>query len=149
MEIAIKERIGIIVIGRNKGWKQEPNMGKRNDQLFGSIPHYLLNKMIVQKAEHAGIQVVFQEESYTSKASFLDGDDIPVYRDSASKPTFSGSRIHRGLYRSAKGVLINADVNGAYNILRKAVPNGFTEGIEGLDNLLVVAVSTPLVINVR
>lgn len=149
VEMASKEQIGLIVIGRNKGWKHESHMGKSNDQLFGSIPYYLLNKMILKKAGRKGIQVIFQEESYTSKASFLDRDPIPVYQKTKKKPVFSGRRIHRGLYRSAKGVLINADVNGAYNILRKAVPNGFTEGIEGLDRLLAVAVSTPLVIHVR
>lgn len=69
-----------------------------------------------------GITVVTQEESYTSKASFLDGDDIPVYGETEN-PKFSGSRIKRGLYRSGDRRLINADVNGSYNILRKGLMN--------------------------
>ena len=69
-----------------------------------------------------GITVVIQEESYTSKASFLDGDNIPVYGE-VENPKFSGHRIKRGLYRSGSGRLINADVNGSYNVLRKGLAN--------------------------
>jgi len=105
--------------------------------------------MVQYKAQRAGIEVVLQEESYTSKASFLDGDSLPTYGEEEQTPTFSGRRIFRGLYRSAKGTLLNADVNGAYNILRKAVPNALANGIEGLDSLQAVAVTTPQVINVR
>ena len=69
-----------------------------------------------------GITVITQEESYTSKASFLDNDDIPVYGE-ANNPKFSGRRVKRGLYKTSDGRLINADVNGSYNILRKGLAN--------------------------
>jgi putative transposase len=77
----------------------------------------------------AGIQVVVREESYTSKASFLDGDPLPVYGD-AEIPAFSGRREQRGLYRASTGRRIHADVNGSYNIGRKAFPNSFGQGRE-------------------
>ena len=149
LQLALQEKIGTIVIGHNTHWKRESNMGKQSNQSFCHIPHTLLIQMIAYKAKHLGIQTVVREESYTSKASFLDGDDTPTYGESETKKSFSGKRIHRGMYRSAKGTLINADVNGAYNILRKEVPNAFANGIEGLDSLLAVAVSTPLVLIVR
>ncbi|MGE7272701.1 RNA-guided endonuclease InsQ/TnpB family protein [Brevibacillus panacihumi] len=149
MGIALQERIGTIVIGHNKQWKSEANMGRRNNQSFCHIPHHLLIQMILYKAKRLGISTVVREESYTSKASFLDCDDIPVYGESDTKKLFSGRRIHRGMYRSATGMCINADVNGAYNILRKEVPTAFANGIEGLDSLMAVAVSTPLVLSVR
>lgn len=75
-------------------------------------------------ASKFGIRVILNEESYTSKASFLDNDKFPVYGE-VNHPDFSGRRIHRGLYQSKKGILINADVNGASNILKKAVPTAF------------------------
>lgn len=89
--------------------------------------------MIVYKCEKEGLNIILQEESYTSKASFLNLDKIPIYGKAETKPKFSGYRQYRGLYK-IKGVkqTINADVNGSYNILRKAVPNVFTDGIEGL-----------------
>ncbi|MFE1627018.1 RNA-guided endonuclease InsQ/TnpB family protein [Brevibacillus reuszeri] len=149
VQLALQEKIGTIVIGHNTHWKSESNMGKRSNQSFCHIPHTLLIQMIAYKAKHLGIETIVREESYTSKASFLDGDEAPTYGEKGTKKSFSGKRIHRGMYRSAKGTLINADVNGAYNILRKEVPNAFANGIEGLDSLLAVAVSTPLVLIVR
>ena len=116
---ALEENIHTIIIGQNKDWKQKSNMGKRNNQSFVSIPHSLLIKMIEYKANKHGIRVIVTEESYTSKASFVDGDDIPSYGESNDKKNFSGKRIKRGLYRSSQDWLINADVNGAGNILKK------------------------------
>jgi putative transposase len=88
--------------------------------------------MLTYKAELVGIQAQITEESYTSKASFLDGDPLPVYAaDRQEPPVFSGRRVKRGLYRSASGRQINADVNGSYNILRKALPDAFGKGIAG------------------
>jgi len=85
------------------------------------------------KAQENSIECIVIEESYTSKASFLDNDDIPVYdKSNKEKPVFSGKRIKRGLYSSKNGMLINADANGAYNILHKAIPNAFADGIEGV-----------------
>jgi transposase len=90
-------------------------MGKRTNQNFVSIPHARFIQMIQYKAELAGIAVLVTEEPYTSKASFLDRDEMPVYNPNRKeKPQFSGKRIERGLYRAADGTLINADCNGSY-----------------------------------
>ena len=114
--------VGYLVLGSNKFWKQEVDIDKRNNQNFVSIPFEMLKSMIELKSNEYGITVIRQEESYTSKASFLDLDFIPVYNEEEpdKKYHFSGRRIHRGLYKSADGTLINADINGAANILRKA-----------------------------
>jgi IS605 OrfB family transposase len=124
--------IGTLVIGKNDAWKQEANMGKRNNQNFVSIPHARFISMLSYKAELAGITVKITEESYTSKASFLDRDEMPVYDpNQTEKPKFSGKRIERGLYRAADGTLINADCNGSGNIIRKVAPDAFgPEGVE-------------------
>jgi transposase len=87
--------------------------------------------LLTYKAQLVGIQVVVQEESYTSKASFLDGDPLPVYGD-AGVSRFSGRRAQRGLYRTSIGRRIHADVNGSYTIGRKAFPNSFGQGIEAV-----------------
>ena len=125
-QMALEEDIDTIIIGQNKDWKQNSNMGKKNNQSFVSIPHSLLIQMITYKAERHGIKVIVTEESYTSKASFLDHDEIPVYSENDSKKSFSGKRIKRGLYRSKNGTLLNADVNGAANIMRKVFEKAFT-----------------------
>ena len=119
--MCIENKVEKIIIGHNKGWKQECNIGKTNTQNFVQIPHNRLYNLIQYKAEAEGIQVILQEESYTSKASYLDKDAIPAYNpeEENKKYSFSGKRIHRGLYNSADGTLLNADVNGAANIYRK------------------------------
>lgn len=127
--------LGTLVIGKNKGWKDEIEMGKQNNQNFVSVPQARFISMLSYKCEKAGIQVVVQEESYTSKASFLDNDPIPTYGEETEEPRFSGKRVKRGLYKTSIGRLINADVNGSYNILRKAFPNAFTE--EGIESCVV------------
>ena len=86
--------------------------------------------MLTYKAELVGIRVIVSEESYTSKASFLHGDPLPIY-GAAEIPTFSGRRVKRGLYRAADGTPLNADVNGAYNIMRKVAPEAFAQGRRG------------------
>src|SRR5262249_49338266 len=102
-------------------WKQEVDMGTRNNQTFVQLPHSWFIQMLQYKAQLVGITVVVREESYTSKASFLDLDDIPTYDPKrAGKPKFSGKREKRGLYRAKDGRRINADINASYNILRKA-----------------------------
>lgn len=116
----IEQGIGKVVVGYNPGIKQEINLGQRNNQNFVQIPIAVLKLKLESLCSRYGIEFVEQEESYTSKASFLDNDSIPVYN--ADKPTerkFSGKRVKRGLYRTKKGWLINADINGAANILRK------------------------------
>ena len=127
----IELNIGTLVIGKNEGWKQELNIGSKNNQNFTQIPHTRFIEQLTYKAELAGISVIITEESYTSKSSFLDQDVLPKYKK-GEKYSFSGNRIKRGLYKSAEGVLINADVNGSLNILRKAIPNAFADGIQGI-----------------
>ena len=127
--------IGTIVIGHSHDWKQGISIGKVNNQKFVSIPHAKLIEQIRYKAEEYGIQVIVREESYTSKASALDLDPVPNYNaEHKSKYVFSGRRVKRGLYRSANGREINADVNGAINILRKEIGDGFLKSLadEGL-----------------
>lgn len=119
IEACVRRKIDVIVIGHNQLWKQNIEMGKINNQNFVQIPYSMLISMITYKAEDKGIKVIEQEESYTSKASALDFDEIPVYQDGKERIPFSGKRIHRGLYRSGTGIIINADINGASNILRK------------------------------
>ena len=123
IDICLANNVGTIVLGINKGMKQHSNMGKSNNQSFVSLPISRLTFMITYKAQRAGIVVIEQEESYTSKADFLSNDVIPIYGKEKGEVSFSGSRIKRGLYKSATGIIINADINGAANIMRKA---GFT-----------------------
>lgn len=126
----IANDITTLVIGNNQGWKQSIKIGKRNNQQFTKIPHSKLINMLIYKGELAGIQVIVTEESYTSKASALDGDTLPKYKPN-SKHTFSGRRTNRGLYKASAGKTINADTNGSLNIARKVIPN-FMDGIEAL-----------------
>lgn len=115
---AVKHNISKIFIGRNIGWKNEINIGKRNNQNFVNIPHTKLFNQLLYKSLLNGIEVIFTEESYTSKASFFDKDELPSYNESKNHK-FSGKRITRGLYRDSKGNVWNADLNGAANIMRK------------------------------
>ena len=116
------------MIGLNKQWKQEINIGRHNNQTFCHIPHSRFIQMLEYKAQLVGITVIVREESYTSKASFLDLDPIPSYDPKASeKPVFSGRRETRGLYRASNGRRVQADVNGSYNTLRKEFPHAFCE----------------------
>lgn len=132
VKIAKINNLNTIIIGKNDNWKQDINIGKKNNQNFVNIPHSRFIQMINYKCEIEGINCMLQEESYTSKASFLDLDNIPIYNSKdKTKHRFSGTRIKRGLYQSKSKRLINSDVNGSYNILRKAIPNAFADGIEG------------------
>lgn len=116
----IENRIGNIVVGYNPDWKREINISKQNNQNFAQIPHGKLREKLKYLCELYGIVYVEQEESYTSKASFFDDDFLPTYDANNSQPyKFSGRRITRGQYKSAAGTVLNADVNGALNILRK------------------------------
>jgi putative transposase len=130
IELLVAEGIGTLCIGKNPLWKQEAHLGRRNNQNFVSVPHARFVEMLAYKAELVGIQVRVTEESYTSKASFLDADPLPVY-GSAEVPAFSGRRVKRGLYRAANGRHINADVNGSYNVIRKVAPEAFAQGSSG------------------
>jgi putative transposase len=135
VKIAKENNLNVIIIGKNNNWKQDLNIGKINNQNFVQIPHSRFIEMISYKCEIEGINVIIQEESYTSAASFLNLDKIPVYKKgNNANYEFSGYRPHRGLYKvKNEKRFINADVNGSYNILRKAIPNVFTNGIEGLE----------------
>jgi putative transposase len=105
-------------------------MGKKNNQQFVQIPHARFIDLLTYKAQLVGINVLVQEESYTSKASFLGLDPIPTYDPHGKeKPHFSGQRVSRGLYRANNGRRIQADVNASYNILRKALPKAFPESL--------------------
>lgn len=118
-----------LVIGWSSGFKDSINIGRRNNQNFISVPHARFRDQIKRKCEETGIRVVIHEESYTSKASFLDGDVIPIYNDK-TKHKFSGRRTTRGNYKAGDGTLIHADVNGAWNILRKSnLPIGQTSRV--------------------
>ncbi len=136
IDFLIEEGVGTVIIGKNPLWKQETGMGKRNNQNFVSIPHARFVDMLTYKAALVGIQVEVREESYTSKASFLDLDPIPDYKPGdETEHVFSGKRIGRRnrLYRAKDGRIICADVNGAYNILRKSRPDVFSKakGVAG------------------
>jgi putative transposase len=115
----IKNEIGTLVFGWNKGQKDSANMGSKTNQKFVQIPTARLKDRISQLCEQYGIQFVETEESYTSKASFIDSDTLPKYGEKPERWKESGRRMQRGLYRSANGIKINADCNGAANILRK------------------------------
>jgi putative transposase len=111
--------IDTIVIGLNKTWKQESKLVKKANQNFISIPYDKLINMIKYKAENVGINVIVNEESYTSGCSFLDNEDI-------GKETYNKARrIKRGLFQSNNGTLINSDVNGGYNIIKKVFSEAF------------------------
>lgn len=121
VDILKENRIEIFVIGCNKEQKQNIDMGKSNNQNFVQIPFFKLRQILKYKLEENGIIYVEQEESYTSKASFLDNDEIPSFdKNGKEKYKFSGKRIKRGLYKSKEGKLIHADTNGSFNIMRKA-----------------------------
>ncbi len=133
IELLVAEGIGTLVIGKNDGWKQNSNLGKRMNQHFVQIPHARFISMLMYKAGRVGIRVILTEESYTSKASFLDRDPLPTYKQKGQKAeqSFSGTRLKRGLYRARDGRLINADINGSGNIVRKVAPNAFgSDGVE-------------------
>jgi putative transposase len=134
IEHCIKKDVGTIVIGKNDGWKDSVNLSAINNQKFVDIPFNQLIEKIEYKGKLVGLNIIITEESYTSKASFLDLDEIPVYdKGKGDSYKFSGYRKYRGLYKvKGRNVVINADVNGSYNILRKVFPNTYVNGIEGL-----------------
>lgn len=116
-EMAIEK----VFVGKNQGWKQEISLGKKTNQTFTQIPFTTFISQLTYKCSARGIEVVEQEESYTSKASFVDQDEIPTYGKGNEKFAFSGKRVSRGMYRTKNGFLLNADVNGSYNILVKGL----------------------------
>ena len=132
---AVKNNISKIIIGNNVGWKNEINIGRRNNQNFVNIPHTKLFNQLLHKGLLNGIEVIFTEESYTSKASFFDKDELPVYGENDNYK-FSGKRISRGLYKDSKGNLWNADLNGGGNIMRKVSDKAAYKGIRKTKELM-------------
>jgi putative transposase len=125
IDLLVEYGIGTLVIGHNPGWKQSIRLGARTNQNFVGIPYARFIAMLSYKAALLGIRVIVREEAYTSKCSFLDGESIEHHEQ------YAGRRVKRGLFRTATGRYINADVNGAYNILAKAAPEAFPLGRRG------------------
>ncbi|MFB2976749.1 hypothetical protein [Microseira sp. BLCC-F43] len=115
----MKYDIVTLVVGWNEGFKTDANLGKVNNQKLVQMPLGKLKERPKQLGELHGIQFVETEESYTSKASYQDGDSLPKYGEKPDGWKASGRRISRGLYRFANGSIVNADLNGAANILKK------------------------------
>lgn len=111
----VSNNVNTLIIGKNDNWKQETNIGKKNNQNFVSIPHSQFIDMLSYKCKLVGIAIMMTEESYTSKCSFIDNEEMKHHED------YKGKRIKRGLFRTNKGKLINADLNGSLNIMRKVI----------------------------
>jgi putative transposase len=139
VKYCINNDIGNVVIGDFKEIKQEINLGKKNNQNFVSIPFGILKRKLEAKCNYYGINYVLQEESYTSKCSSLDLESI------CKKESYKGKRIKRGLFKTSNGVLINADVNGACNILRKYIKS--KSGSDLSDTDVSGAINHPVRIN--
>lgn len=118
----VENRIDTVVVGLNKHWKDNSKMDNVNNQNFIQIPHTRLIFNLKYRLEQRGINLIETEEAYSSKASYLEKDPLPQY-DPNLKMKFSGRRIKRGLYKSKEGVIINADLNGSANIMRKVFPD--------------------------
>lgn len=123
VDFCVGHQAGTLIFGVNPLWKQNSRIGKINNQKFVSMPIAFLRTMITYKALNAGIKIIEQEESYTSKADITTKDYIPTYGVDDKDAQFSGLRIKRGLYRCADGTILNADCLAAANIMRKAVPD--------------------------
>ena len=141
---AVSKDIGTIVVGYNKEWKQDTNLGKVNNQNFVNIPFYRLINLLEYKCRLKGIKFQTITESYTSKCSFVDDEEIKKHT------TYSGKRINREWFKTKNGLIINADINGAYNILKKYMQKNATWN-EQLSQTLVRVCSVPSVrkINIR
>ena len=121
IDYCITNNIGTLVVGYNETFQRNSNIGTQNNQNFVNIPFGQLRSKLEYLCELNSITFVKQEESYTSKASFWDKDEMPIYNvDNSKENLFSGKRIKRGLYQSKEGITLNADINGALNILRKS-----------------------------
>ena len=132
LDLCQKEDIGTIVLGYNTKFQYKSNIGAKQNQIFSHIAFKKFKEKLQTKCKIHDIKLIIQEESYTSKSSFLDDDILPIYQhnqDEKTKYTFKGKRIHRGLYKTQKGKLINADVNAACNIIRKSKQKFNIEGL--------------------
>ena len=146
----LANRIDTVVIGTNPLWKQNSDMKKENNQAFEQIPFHQFRKILKYLCEWNGLRYVEQEESYTSKASFLAEDPIPVYQEGdTTSYTFSGQRCpvkyknrskkngFRGLYQNTDGTIVNADLNGSANIGRKCYPDLFRPQNVNLKDVII------------
>lgn len=134
IDYLVENDIGLLVIGHNANWKQNVSIGRRNNQNFVFIPFYKLIHMLKYKGEEKDIGVIAPDEDHTSKCSFFDGESVEHHGE------YVGNR-KRGLFRTAKGYVVNADVNAGLNIIKKAVPNAFPRGMA---DRIEDAVSHPL-----
>ena len=122
IDYCVKNKIDNIVLGKNVGWKSDVKMWKKNKQSFIEIPFNRFESYLMYKCQKYGLNFICREESYTSKASALDLDEIPTYKPNCnSNYQFSGKRVKRGLYKTSRGKILNADINGSINILRKEI----------------------------
>ena len=138
VDYALSCEANTIIIGNNKSWKRSSDMGRKSNQNFIGIPHKVMIEMLQYKSNLAGISVIRTNESYTSQTSALDHEQ-PCWQNGNKSRKKQGKspvnrRIHRGLFRSNDGRLINADVNGAFQIIRKAFPkaslaDGIADGV--------------------
>lgn len=139
IDFCVSNDLHTLILGYNKGWKQSVNMGKKNNQKFVSIPFEKFKQKLEYKCKDAGINLVITEESYTSKCSFLDREEL------CKHDVYQGKRVKRGLFRSSKGWLINADLNGSLNIMRK----GLQVIGKTLADYPILACGTPSVFTVK
>ena len=138
VDLVKDQNIGTVVIGYNKEWKQRCSLGKKNNQKFVQIPYMKLINQLQYKLLEQGIELIIQEESYTSKCSFMDEEPC------CKQQTYKGKREKRGLFITSKGIKINADVNGSLNIFRKAIKN-LDKVVQ--DELISIPLNTGLVMN--
>ena len=117
VKIVKEHKIDKVIVGYNKEWKQNINIGKKNNQNFVQIPYYKIIQQLQYKLLLEGVELILVDENYTSKTSALDLEEVTKHK------TYKGKRIFRGLFRTSKGILINADVNASLNIFRKAIKN--------------------------
>ena len=144
MNQLVSNDVAELVIGYNAGWKQDTSMGKAGNQRFQFVPFYKFISMLMYKCALAGITVTTSEESYTSKCSFLDNEEICKHAE------YKGKRVKRGLFIASSGRLINADVNGALNILKKYLEKVVRNKEVILNSLdLIEVCSTPAVYTVK
>jgi len=123
IDLALQRECNTVIVGKNDGWKQETKMSKKVNQSFVQIPHATFINMIEYKCQKYGLNLFLTNESHTSKTSWID-DEIPEHQEH-----YLGTRIKRGLFKSANSSMINADVNGALQIIRKVFPNVKANGI--------------------
>ena len=117
----LSNNIGTLVVGYNQSFQSKTNLGRKNNQIFTQLPFGKIREKLEYLCKRYNINYILQEESYTSKASFFDNDDLPTYNmDNPQTYEFSGKRVKRGLYQTKDGYRFNADCNGALNILRKS-----------------------------